>query len=162
MKVYRLCKEQYATKLDGKGAEMYGGRWNEVGTPMIYTSESRALAILEVLAGIPRQTLPRGFVVVTILLPQKPKILPLPTLVKDWQTYPPLPATMALGTRWVSERKSLALRVPSALMPEERNILINPHHDLIDTVMIEDVKDYVFDERLFGWKSSPKPFSRMS
>ena len=152
MKVYRLCKRKYARNLDGRGAELYGGRWNEAGTPMIYTSSTRSLAMLEVLTGIPRQQYPEGYVIVTIKLPTNPIMLPMDSLPANWQTYPAPAETIALGTQWIQKQKSLSLSVPSVIMPEERNILINPFNDAFEDVNIENVKDYTFDRRLVGWK----------
>ena len=152
MLVYRICRAKYADKLDGKGAELYGGRWNVVGTPVVYTSSTRSLAALEVLAGLPQLKLPEGFVVVTVTIPVAVEILPDSALPANWQTYPFGPETVSIGTQWASEMKSLALSVPSSMVPDERNVLINPLHQQAHKAEVSDIKNFIFDERLYAWE----------
>jgi RES domain-containing protein len=69
MKVYRLCNRQFSNDLSGKGAELFGGRWNSKGTAILYTSESRALCLTEVLVHATSNSIPDDYHLVTIELP---------------------------------------------------------------------------------------------
>ncbi|MDH5399886.1 MAG: RES family NAD+ phosphorylase [Cyclobacteriaceae bacterium] len=151
MEVYRLCKEKYAEKPDGEGAKRYGGRWNSKGTPMVYTSSTRSLAVLEVLTGLPHRQLPEGYVITTILLPHSPATLPEANIPLNWRQYPPPPILAKTGDLWISKMETLALSVPSVLIPQEQNILINPLFSDIKKIQITHIEPYIFDERLFAW-----------
>lgn len=150
MIVYRLTSSRYARDLSGRGAEIAGGRWNSKGTALIYTSESRALCMLEVAVHLPLGNLPLDYFLVGIELPEAswPSIS-VKSLENSWKDWPPSGITCQLGDTFVKEGKHLAFRVPSVLVPDEYNVLINPKHPDMSTVKIISTEPFTFDSRLF-------------
>ncbi|MFT4532865.1 MAG: RES domain-containing protein [Saprospiraceae bacterium] len=147
MKVYRISNKKYAEQLNGEGAYRVGGRWNSKGVRMIYTSTSIALASLEVLVhsdGIP---IPDGMILLTLEVPNKYiQLLEKPPF--NWNEIPPQGAAKIVGDDFIKFNKVLGLKVPSAIIPEEYNLLINPLHMHIDKIEIVSQRDYAFDGRL--------------
>ncbi len=150
MVVYRIAKKRFITDLSGLGAKLYGGRWNPKGVSLVYTSESRALAILEYYVHADPAFLPMDVAIASIHIPDDAsrKEILIGDLPPDWREYP-APAELAgLGEEWSKSGESLVLFVPSVVVPKELNVLINPGHSLIKEVAIIDVEAYSFDERL--------------
>ena len=149
MIVYRLSRGKYARDLSGKGAEMYGGRWNSKGTPLIYTSQSRSLTFAEISMHIPLGIIPKDYYQVTIRIPDTAGILELrePDFPADWRSNPHSDSTQKIGDQFSVELKKLALRVPSAVVPGDFNYLINPRHPQMKEVTIVDVEPFEFDSR---------------
>jgi len=152
MKVYRLCREKYASDFSGKGAALSGARWNSKGTELIYTSESRALAMAEVSVHLSLDLLPDDFIMLEILIPDNLEQLALDqhTLPRDWNQSPPMESSQLLGDKFVSENKFCILRVPSAVVRGDHNLLINPHHPDFSKIKITAEERFPFDRRLFG------------
>jgi RES domain-containing protein len=150
MIVFRLSKEKHARDLSGKGAELYGGRWNSKGTPMLYTSASRALAVTEIAVHTPLGNVPADYCIITLDLPEF-SILEFEEskLVPDWNKFPYTRSTQLSGDQFIAERKSLALKVPSAVVQGDYNYLVNPKHEYIIKVLIVQVEKFEFDRRLF-------------
>ena len=128
MIVWRLCRAGHAA-LDGEGAFLYGGRWNSPGTRLVYTSRHLSLAILEILVHTGPDTLPDGLIKLEISIPED--------IRREARAASDLPArwrqdtirdTQSVGDRWVAVARSAALLLPSAIVPEEENVLINPRH----------------------------------
>lgn len=156
MIVYRLAKKKYIHDLSGWGAGLYGGRWNLKGTGMIYTSESRALAVLEYLAHVPLALIPGDLRIASIEIPEEilPRKITASDLPSEWREHP-LPHQLAeLGSLWASSKDSLLLQVPSAIIEQEFNILINPSHPDIQRVAILNIEDHRLDTRLFRERRS--------
>lgn len=130
MRVYRLVKERFAeTALDGLGAKVYGGRWNHKGHAVVYSSDSIALAALELLVHLHRSEVLNGYWLVTLDLPDEAAlVLDDSALPADWREDPAPVSTAAIGSAWLSGGQSLALSVPSVLIPQQRNLLLNPAH----------------------------------
>lgn len=150
MLVYRLAKTKYIRDLAGTGARLYGGRWNHKGTSMVYTATSRALATVEFLVHVPLSLVPRDLSIATLHIPDTltPKTLEASMLPPDWRTYPG-PTTLAdLGTAWATALETLLLRVPSAVVEHEWNMLMNPLHPDMAQVGIAHVDTYTLDTRL--------------
>jgi len=150
MLVYRIAKKDVVRDLSGAGAKLFGGRWNHRGTAVVYTSETRALATVEFLVHVSLSNAPRGLMIATIEIPDNivPEDVPRASLPRGWRDYPP-PRQMAdLGTRWAKSNKTLLLRVPSAVVGQEYNILINPLHSEMARVVLRGVETFEFDKRL--------------
>jgi len=130
MKCYRITnKEQKETAFDGEGAKTYGGRWNHKGTTIVYSAESRALAILELLVHIESEELIQNEYHIFEITVDDQYVLSLnDSLPNDWRDYPAPSATKLLGDQWVQQAASLILEVPSVIVPQESNFLINPAH----------------------------------
>lgn len=150
MIVFRLAKAIYAPDLSGRGAEMAGGRWNSKGIPMLYTSTSRALCLVEIAVHVPLGVLPTGYELVMIQLPEKSiQMLDQAQLPSDWKSSPPIAATRTIGDAFIQAREHLALQVPSAVVQDEYNVLINPLHPDIRLVKIIRQEPFHFDQRFF-------------
>ena len=149
--VYRLVSPKWTTSaLSGEGARLYGGRWNSPGRPMVYLGSSRALTALELLVHL---TTPasraKSYAFTEITLPREGvKMLPKALLADDWKDSPPGKSTQALGDEWLEDGTSLGLWVPSALIPEERNLLVNPRHPSMALVKSSAATSFTFDMRL--------------
>jgi len=150
MLVYRIAKKDVVKDLTGTGAKLYGGRWNHRGTAVAYTSETRALAAVEFLVHVSLSNVPRGLIIATIEIPDDivPEEAPRASLPRGWRDYPAPREVADLGTRWVKSNKSLLLRVPSAVVEQEYNILINPLHSDMGKVVLQGVEKFEFDKRL--------------
>jgi RES domain-containing protein len=151
MKVYRLVKAQYAPDWSGKGAEMIGRRWNSKGTPMIYTSESRALCTAEIAVHLDLGIIATGYQMNTIFIPD-PIIFKevLETdLPKGWKTFPFISVTQSLGDLFIHENMNAVMKVPSAVVPGDFNYLLNPRHPDFGRIEIIKTEPYEFDERFF-------------
>jgi len=149
--VYRLAKAPYADDLTGTGARLAGGRWNRRGVAVLYTSSSRALATLEVLVHIPAAFVPRDglYRMVELYLPDDSLAeLDKAQLPEGWNQLTPLPALQRLTDQWLTERKSLVLKVPSVVISDEHHFLVNPLHPRFGEVNILQQTEYVFDRRL--------------
>lgn len=150
MIVYRLSLLRYADSLDGTGARIAGGRWNEKNVPVLYASESRALATLELLVHVPLVQLSAEHAFRTFKLPKNAKtesVLPA-DLPSNWREPSAMPTLAAIGSRWVESRRTLALRVPSVIIPEESNVLLNPLHPDFERLEISKPVLFTFDRRL--------------
>jgi RES domain-containing protein len=149
--VYRISKTQNIKDLSGTGARIFGGRWNNKGVPIIYASESRALATLEYLVHVPLSLIPNDLSLASIKIPDAivPKKIVVSHLPKNWRDYP-APARLAqIGTDWIVKNETLLLRVPSAVVNGECNILLNPSHGDMKQVKISKIEECTFDNRLF-------------
>ncbi len=149
-RIYRICRRSFAA-LDGRGAFLYGGRWNTRGTAVVYASSTLALAALESLAHYSPDTAPDDLIAMTIEIPAAATIARLAeALPSDWARSSDHPACQAAGDLWARAGSALALRVPSAIVPEEENVLLNPLHAQMARVRIVARRDFVFDPRLAG------------
>lgn len=151
MIVYRIAKKKNRSNdLSGQGAATEGGRWNNQGVFALYTSESRALAMLELLVHVEDMELPPNLFVMTIELEDGSPIYEMPDagLPADWRLHENL-AIKKIGDHFFQEKKFLALKVRSAVMPQEYNFVLNPlfprYYDLVKIIKVED---YIRDERL--------------
>jgi RES domain-containing protein len=143
--VHRLAKGAF-TALDGEGARLYGGRWNSAGRPMIYAAASPSLAVLEVLVhlDLPAELMPDDYRLLAIDIPETASIERLD------QTPADPGACLAIGDDFLARGAALALLVPSVIVPQERNALINVRHP--DMPRVSPVGDEAFrlDPRLLS------------
>jgi RES domain-containing protein len=156
MLVFRLNPKAHREALfSGKGAALFPGRWNLSGVPMVYTSTNVSLAFLELLVNVPTARLSRANdlydVVAADIENNSITVIELSQLPPDWNAYSPLPkSTQQLGTFWMRKKKVLAVSVPSAVLPIERNILINPEHaDFVSKCIIIGRQPFSPDLRIF-------------
>jgi len=151
MRVWRICKAAHAAAaFTGEGALLYPGRWHHAGTIVVYCSESRALAALEQLVHVHRNRLPPNFVCFEVVIPDEVSItaVRVEALPVEWHRQPGPPELRELGTRWADAAESAVLEVPSAVVPEEHNFLLNPRHPDFVRLAIRDPEPFPFDERL--------------
>ena len=149
MELFRITSAAYI-ELDGKGAYLYGGRWNSKGTAVIYTATNRALAVLEKLVQVNATVVPEDMVMLTIQVPPQASIIKIEEteLLPSWSNYPPPEILKSTGDQWINENQSLLLEVPSALISGEKNILINPAIPEFHKIKITNIEAFSFDERL--------------
>jgi len=119
---------------------------------MVYTSQSRALANLEVAVHVALKNVPKDYYLTTIEIPDSfIQNYPLSRLKdKDWKTHPPSEFTQNEGDNFVRKNKTLALKVPSAIVQGDYNYLINPVHKDIGSIKIVSNEPFTFDKRLFN------------
>lgn len=151
MEVFRLTKKKYANDLSGFGAARYGNRWNSKGVEMVYTAESRALAMAEVMVHLPLSSLPSGYVMVQIEVPDElpEERISVNQLPFNWNCHPPIPQTQSIGDHFIHLNQFAILKVPSTIVPGDFNILINTNHPSFKHIKIKDISDFPFDARLF-------------
>lgn len=131
--------------LTGDGARLVGGRWNSPGLPLVYASESLALCLAECLVHLPGR-LPADYHAFRLELPaDATEQLDVARLKADWAT--DTGYTRAIGDQWILQSRSLALVVPSVVLAESSNIIINPAHADIDRVTVTG-QPFQFDPRL--------------
>ncbi len=152
MILYRFSRREHGGDLSGKGAELYGGRWNSKGVPVVYCSETRALAVTEIVAYTPPGLVPEGYVLNIIEVPGDLSCIcsVMPEELPDgWKKYPHRKETKYLGDSFLKEKGCLLVKVPSALVDGEFNYLLNPRHPRFPEVKILEVLPFNFNERLF-------------
>lgn len=152
MELFRIAKAKRIDDLSGEGARIYGGRWNDKGVAIIYTSESRALAALEYLVHTPMVIAPANLSIIRLTLPDSivPQQISISSLPSNWRDYPPPQAIAKIGTNWALENRSLLLRVPSVVVEQEFNVLINPRHPDFNLIVQSDAKPFFFDPRILA------------
>jgi RES domain-containing protein len=133
----------------GEGARIYGGRWNSKGVAVIYTAGSLALASLEMIVNLPAPKLLQKYVRIPARInPDLVLDLPEEVLPGDWNSRPIAPSTRVIGDQWIKEQHSAILKVPSIVVPEEYNYLLNPAHPDFVNIRIGKPVAYYFDPRL--------------
>lgn len=152
MIVYRLTKKKYRNDLSGKGAELFGGRWNPIGVPALYSSENRALCILEFLAHTPKSIIPSKIYLISIEVPEKyfVKFEIAAVLPSMWNSLETNELTQKFGRLRLQQNDCLGFIVPSAIIEQENNIILNPMCKLYDKIKIVDSVEVNIDERLIN------------
>ena len=150
MKLYRACSYKYLHDLSGAGARINGGRWNSAGKAALYTSESKSLALLEVLSNTPLAILRTDFSIITLELTGSFSTdeYTLKELPAGWSAYPVPVSVTRMGDRWLTAGRSLLLKVPSVIVPSECNVIINPAHPDFNKIKIIATEKLVIDKRI--------------
>ena len=150
MIVWRLARLAHP-KLDGEGARLAGGRWNSRGRAAVYASSRLSLAALELLVHTDVPLVPADLVAFEIEIPDTLEIESVAPadLPKDWRL-PGHPGCRAIGDTWLAEERTAVLRVPSAVVPEESNYIINPGHRAAKAIQVVGRRKFAFDSRLLG------------
>lgn len=150
MRAWRIAKKIHALDTQGTGARLAGGRWNSPGIAAVYAGLTPEIAAMEKLVHT-GDILPKDLMLAVINLPdddtlyQRYAVQDLPA---GWDALPSSTAAVALGDEFLLARAYLGMIVPSAVMPEAFNIVVNPAHPAFSTVMIEIVRPFEFDSRL--------------
>jgi len=148
---WRIVKAKHKNcAFDGEGAQTAGGRWNKIGIPMIYTADSLALAALETIVHLPKQALLKKIFFRIPVNFDTSFVIPLnlADLPEDWDSFPPPQSTQNIGSQWAMKKKSVVLRVPSTIIKEEFNYLINPTHPDFQELSIGTPAKFAFDIRI--------------
>ena len=149
MTVYRISLDLYKDDLSGAGAKLFGGRWNNVGIPALYTTENISLAVLELLVRVDKNDIPLNHYLLQIDIPdsEAPVVIPKSKLKDGWKD--DIHLTQWMGSEFMKTGGSLALKVPSAVVDEEHNFIINPTHPHFKKIKLISAKKFAFDNRLF-------------
>ena len=149
MRLYRLCRAPFRA-LDGEGARLYGGRWNSPGRPVVYASTTLSLAALEYLIHVDAADAPSDLVALTVELPDEVDVerVEAAGLPAGWEQAPEPQACKDIGDAWLVAGRALALRVPSAPIPEEENVLLDVRHPDAQRVRIVAERPFFYDPRL--------------
>ncbi len=149
MLLYRISLCKRASDLSGTGAKLFGGRWNSIGVPMLYLASSRALAALEVLAHLTPIQDPEDFCITVFEFPESSiEEIEKYLLPENWNSYPAPSSLKKKGDAFVKANASLLLKVPSAIVEDEYNYIVNINHPLLSEVKILGSKPFIFDKRL--------------
>ena len=148
MHCFRIVKPAFASSaLSGEGARLYGGRWNPAGWRCVYTAESRALAVLELLVHLTGQSRSLNFRLLTLEVDDD-SIAHVKHVPEGWAAQPAGKASQSIGLNWLQSKKTLALKVPSVLVPEESNLLLNPEATGFDGIRITEEREFRLSPRL--------------
>jgi RES domain-containing protein len=152
MIVHRITNSLYKDDISGTGAKIKGARWNMPGSSMLYTAENLSLSVLELLVHIGLQDIQHFYHSLSIIIPDDTVIseISLSKLKKNWQEDEDYTAFM--GTEFLRTNESLVLKVPSAIINEEYNYLVNPYHADFKKIKIKRSKPFIFDQRLYTFK----------
>ena len=141
--------EYLADDLTGKGAEVTGGRWNRKGHPVLYTSTSIALACLETAVHLKQRGLPLNRYLVKISVPvdtwKARETLAVKDLPVGWDALPEGKVSLDTGDAWLVKGTAPLLMLPSVLVPEEHNVLVNPAHPLAKAITSVKVRKWLYD-----------------
>ena len=151
MRVYRaFARKHEATAFSGEGARIYGGRWNSVGTPVVYTSSTFSLALLEIMVNASSARIPPGMVYAPMDIPDDASldVLEIAALPPDWFETPAPPDCQLAGDAWAKRGESVGLVVPSAVARIETNVLLNPAHPDYARVAVGQIDAMAIDRRL--------------
>jgi RES domain-containing protein len=147
---FRIVQSQWAASaITGEGARRWGGRWNPTGMAAVYLAESRALAALEILVHAPREALRVEWNVIAVNVPDTLIIVRSPAdLPADWRALPSSPGARRFGEAWQRAGRSVALSLPSVVVPEERVLLVDPLHPDFVKLQVSEPQEFRFDPRL--------------
>ena len=150
IRAWRICKRKYARNaFTGEGAERNSGRWNGDGVKMVYTSSTISLASLELLVNLESSTLLKNYALFSVDIElsfcERVEEKNLPS---EWRNNPAPLSTQKIGDGWIARSTSVALIVPSVVVPIEQNILLNPAHPNFSKLIISRPMAYMPDPRL--------------
>ena len=155
--VWRITTRRFAdTAFSGEGARLFGGRWNRPGQSLVYTAESRSLALLEML--VQDDPLRAHYVLIPAHVPDtvSREQMDISALPADWRNQNERGHLQALGATWLRESRSCVLAVPSAVVPAEFNFLINPLHPDFTRVKLGEPEALETDLRLMRGQPSKR------
>lgn len=153
MRVWRICRRRFSKQaFNGEGARRLGGRWNYPGETLVYASSTLSLAALETFVNLSPAKIPLDLVCLEANLPDNlsTERVELSSLSRDWRTTPAPTALQDIGSAWLRSLRTVALFVPSAVIPEEFNVLLNPVHPDFESLKIGRPQRFQFDPRM--WK----------
>ena len=149
MLVYRIGKTKYANNLSGEGARLFGGRWNHILTACVYASENRALALLEFTVNTNIDFIPRALSITTIEIPDTHILIVTQSdLPGNWKEAPAPSSTKDFGTQLLKTAATPVIKIPSVVVPDESNYLLNPAHPESSLCRVVETKDFVYDVRI--------------
>ncbi len=148
MVVFRIAKSKKAYDISGTGAALYPGRWNKKGTPVLYTGESKEIALLETIVHIPPMITPELDILTLEIPDDSITELVAEDLPSNWHQFPAPSILAEIGQQWIDQGRTLALKVPSSIIHSANNIILNCQHADYKSVKILSQKRFLFDSRL--------------
>jgi len=149
LSAWRIVRDKYvATAFSGEGAAEFGGRWNLPGIRVAYTSESQSLGALELLVHLNPPVFFKYKAIQIQFDESLAEHVSAQELPPDWKAEPPSLLTQRLGSRWAEGSRSAVLAVPSVIVPQETNFLVNPLHPDFSRVKIGPARNFDLDPRL--------------
>lgn len=149
--VYRIVKARHArAAFDGEGARGAGGRWNQPGEAVVYASASLALAAIETFIHLSQDGLQIKFVYFKVAIPDSVAVERCRRPPRNWRAEPPGSESMRYGSSWLRQGRAAVLEVPSAIIPPEKNYVLNPRHPDFRKIRPGRAVPFVFDPRLWG------------
>jgi len=153
MQIWRICSRRYAKRAyDGRGARRLGGRWNRRGDALVYASPTLSLASLELFVNLSPAKVPPNLVAVPAILPDdvRSERWEIASLPPNWRDVPLPNILQHRGFEWIHSLRTAVLFVPSVVIPEEFNVLLNPGHSDYAKLEIGRPRKFQFDTRM--WK----------
>jgi RES domain-containing protein len=150
IRAWRIVKKAFsADAFNGEGARLYGGRWNSAGVAMVYTAGSKSLATLELLVHLDSSAHLPSYSICPVDFDDKlGKVIDSAALPSNWRQSPPPTSLQTIGDEWISHQSSVVLSVASAVVPDEKNYLINPAHRDFKRLAIGAMEPFSLDSRL--------------
>jgi RES domain-containing protein len=148
MEVFKICREKYSHSLNASGAS---NRWNKKDEFVIYTGSSRSLSTLEMVAHRSYINISSQYKLLIILISDESfiKEIDIRDLPENWKSIEAYVELQEIGSKWYHSNESLVLKVPSSIIPQEFNYIINTKHPMFATqIILQNVDDYVWDNRL--------------
>lgn len=153
LSAWRIARSSRSTSISdmfsGNGAAVNGGRWNSIGKQMVYAADSRALAALEVVVHLDNTALLGSYNICEVLIQdvlcEEASIAELPN---DWSELTHSAATQAWGDAWLDQGSTPAVKVPSVIVPDEWNFLLNPRHDKFPDIEFGEITPFQLDSRI--------------
>ena len=151
MRVWRLARAGYPL-FDGEGTRRFGSRWIPRGRRAVHTSATLSLAALELLVHTDPDLTPLDLVMAYADIPDTVSIhhLEVRDLPRGWRTYPGPDALHEIGSDWLERKSAAVLSLPSAVIPIERNFVLNPAHAAFDAFQLGTPEPFTVDPRLFS------------
>jgi len=146
--VYRITNSKRASDISGTGAALFPGRWNKKGTPVLYTGESKEIALLENIVHIPPMMTPKLDILQLEIPRNSITALEIQDLPSNWHHFPAPTILSEIGQKWIDAGETLALKVPSSIIHSSYNLILNCNHSDYKSVKILSQKGFVFDVRL--------------
>ncbi len=152
--LWRISKKRYAaTAFSGAGGILADGRWNRKGRAIVYSADSLALALLEILVHIEDRTLGKLPLFVSFEASVEDHLVETidpSSIPDDWQKWPQSSSTQNFGDDWLRSMRSVVLKIPSTIVPSQSNFLINPAHPDFTQITINKTEPFEIDQRLFS------------
>lgn len=151
MRIFRIAKIEYINDLSGEGARLYGVRWNKIGEAMLYFSQNLSLCLLEIIVHVEYSKLPTDYSFIEVEISDNTikTIKSLDFIEPKWSSEKAVIQLQMFGSNWLKKKECLSMRVPSAVMNQENNVLINPQHEDFSKVKIIRKGKMDLDPRLF-------------
>lgn len=148
MLIYRISSPKFIEDLSGTGAKQYGGRWNDKGISMVYFAMSRAMAVMEVLVHLRPVALDQDFALAIFEIPDDDMLtIKAKDLPENWKEETEIEALKKIGNQFIKDNRQLVMKVPSAILEEEHNIILNPNHPQAVKVKLIEKRVFRFDKR---------------